>query len=73
MPFLAIVARNICNYTESVAALVSWWSLSDPALSEIRESEYPGGLSHGCELETSVILHFRPDLVHMDKAERDMN
>ena len=25
------------------------------------------------ELETSVILHFRPDLVQMDKAEKDMD
>jgi creatinine amidohydrolase len=24
-------------------------------------------------LETSVILHFRPDLVQMEKAERDMD
>lgn len=73
VPFLDIVARNICNHTEAVAAMVSWWSLADPALSEVRESEYPGGLSHGCELETSVILHFRPDLVQMEKAERDMD
>ena len=73
VPFLDIVARNVCNHTESVAALVSWWSLAEPALTEIRESEYPGGLSHGCELETSVILHFRPDLVDMTKAEKDMN
>ena len=71
-PFLDIVARNITNHTEAIAAMVSWWSLADPALTEIRESEYPGGLSHGCELETSVILHFRPDLVQMEKAERDM-
>ena len=56
-----------------MAALVSWWALSEPALTEIRESEWPGGLSHGCELETSVILHFRPDLVHMERAERDMS
>ncbi len=53
--------------------MVSWWSLAEPALSEVRESEYPGGLSHGCELETSVILHFRPDLVYMDRAEKDIS
>ena len=73
VPFLDIVARNINNHTESVAAMVSWWSLSDPALTEVREAPYPGGLSHGCELETSVIMHFRPDLVQMEKAERDMD
>ncbi|HEU4753107.1 MAG TPA: creatininase family protein [Armatimonadota bacterium] len=73
VPFLDIAARNICNHTEAVAAMVSWWSLADPALSEVREAEHPGGLAHGCELETSVILHFRPDLVQLDKAERDIS
>jgi len=73
VPFLDIAARNISNQTDAVAALISWWSLADPALSEIRESECPGGLAHGCELETSVILHFRPDLVQMELAERDIS
>ncbi len=34
----------------------------------LRESVFPGGLGHACELETSFILHLRPDLVHMDRA-----
>jgi len=34
----------------------------------LRESVYPGGLGHACELETSFILHLRPDLVHMERA-----
>jgi creatinine amidohydrolase len=25
-------------------------------------------MGHGCELETSYLLHLRPDLVHMDRA-----
>lgn len=73
VPFLDIAARNIGNTSPAVAALVSWWSLADPALSAVRESECPGGLAHGCELETSVLLHFRPDLVHMERAERDIS
>ena len=27
-----------------------------------------GGMGHGCELETSYLLHLRPELVHMDRA-----
>jgi len=34
----------------------------------LRESVFPGGLGHACELETSFILHLRPDLVHMERA-----
>ena len=34
----------------------------------LRESVFPGGLGHACELETSFILHLRPELVHMERA-----
>jgi creatinine amidohydrolase len=74
VPFLDIAARNITNQTEAICAMVSWWSLIPKSvLSELRESEYPGGMAHGCELETSVLLYLRPDLVQFEKAERDMH
>ena len=54
--------------------MASWWSLIPrPLLAELRESERPGGMAHGCELETSVLLYLRGDLVQMDKAEKDIN
>jgi len=37
-------------------------------LQRLRESVFPGGIGHACELETSLILHLRPDLVHMERA-----
>ena len=37
-------------------------------LERLRESVFPGGIGHACELETSLILHLRPDLVHMERA-----
>ena len=74
VPFLDIAARNITNSTHSVCAMAPWWSLVPrDLLTELRESEFPGGMAHGCELETSVLLHLRPDLVQMDKAQRDIN
>ena len=49
----------------------SWLYLSGEkgiaALQSLRQSPI-GGLGHACELETSLILHLRPDLVHMDRA-----
>lgn len=36
-----------------------------------RESE-PGGMSHACELETSMYLALDPELVQMDKAVREV-
>lgn len=74
VPFLDIAARNITNETPAVSAMISWWKLiPKKLLEELRESERPGGMAHGCELETSVLLHLRPDLVQMDKAEKDIN
>jgi creatinine amidohydrolase len=73
VPFLDIAARNISNDTEAIAAMIPWWSLVPKELfRELRESEFPGGMAHGCELETSVLLHLRGDLVQMEHAERDM-
>ena len=39
----------------------------------VRESEFPGGMAHACELETSIYLVLAPELVQMDKAEKDLN
>ena len=73
VPFLDVAARNITNHTEAICAMIPWWKLVPKTLfQELRESEYPGGMAHGCELETSVLLHLRGDLVRMDKAERDL-
>jgi creatinine amidohydrolase len=74
VPFLDVAARNITNRTEAICAMASWWSLiPKELLKELRESEYPGGMAHGCELETSVLLYLRGDLVQMDKAQRDIS
>ena len=74
VPFLDVAARNITNRSAAICAMVSWWSLIPKELfRELRESEYPGGMAHGCELETSVLLYLRGDLVRMDKAQRDIN
>ena len=71
-PFLEIAAREVCNRTDAFSALVSWWSLiPGEILKRELTSEFPGGVSHACEMETSVLLYLRPDLVDMSKAVRD--
>jgi creatinine amidohydrolase len=37
------------------------------ALDRLRRSKL-GGMGHACELETSLMLHLHPDLVHMDRV-----
>ncbi|MEO7649261.1 MAG: creatininase family protein, partial [Bryobacteraceae bacterium] len=74
VPFLDVAARNITNGTDAICAMASWWSLiPKELLQELRESEFPGGMAHGCELETSVLLYLRGDLVRMEHAARDIN
>ncbi|MBI3679754.1 MAG: creatininase family protein [Acidobacteria bacterium] len=74
VPFLDVAARNITNRTDSICAMVPWWNLVPKTLlKDLRESDFPGGMAHGCELETSVLLYLRPDLVQMDKAAQDIN
>ena len=49
----------------------TWLYLNGPkgtaALEKYRESKL-GGLGHACELETSLTLHLRPELVHMERV-----
>jgi len=42
------------------------------ALEKYRESAI-GGMGHACELETSFMLHLRPDLVHMERVVDDID
>jgi len=73
VPFLDVAARNITNHSEAICAMVPWWNLvPKPLLKELRESEFPGGMAHGCEMETSVLLYLCGHLVQMDKAEKDL-
>lgn len=50
-------------------ALLSYWDLAAAYIASWRRSEV-GGINHACEMETSLMLHLRGDLVHMDRAVR---
>lgn len=62
---LDLAAREITisNDKGAVCCSTSWWNLIKEEVSTIRESEFPGGISHACELETSLVMYLRPDLV----------
>jgi creatinine amidohydrolase len=74
VPFLDIAARNITNRTEAICAMIPWWNLiPKPLFDELRESEFPGGMAHGCELETSLLLYLRGELVRFERAAKDIH
>jgi creatinine amidohydrolase len=70
MPNLDLVARRCNLETDAQCAFGAWWSLLtvDPEfLPRWRQSKFPGGCAHACELETSVYLHLCPEDVRTDK------
>jgi creatinine amidohydrolase len=62
-----LAARRIVNTTRALAAAVPHWALAREAVDQLRESEYPGGMAHACEFETSMYMYLKPELVEKDK------
>lgn len=63
-----LVSKNMPSDTKII--MMSWWDLiTQNTIDKIfDEVEFPGwALEHAAITETSLILKFRPDLVHMDR------
>ena len=76
MPLVDMAARlTIVDHPETLCC--NYFYLYTPkgqeAVRSVRESAFPGGMSHACELETSIYLAIAPELVQMEKAEADFN
>lgn len=72
MPNLDLVARRTNLETDAECILGAWWNLLtvDKAfLPRWRESKFPGGCAHACELETSLYLYLDEDGVRKDKVK----
>lgn len=69
--FLVNVVKFAGEKHRRIFCATAWLYLSGPegiaALEQHRRSNI-GGMGHACELETSLMLHLNPDLVHMDKV-----
>lgn len=65
---ISIAAREIRTELGVPTLVVSWDDLEPPEVEALAEQEAGG---HGGEVETSVVLFLRPDLVHMDRAPTD--
>jgi creatinine amidohydrolase len=69
--FLVNVVKYAGERHRRIFCSTAWLYLSGPdgvaALEKFRRSAI-GGMGHACELETSLILHLRPDQVHMQRV-----
>jgi creatinine amidohydrolase len=64
-----LAARLITIRTPGMAAATSWWDLCREKRREVRESEFPGGMAHACEFETSAYMAIEPSLVRTERIE----
>lgn len=69
--FLVNVVKYAGERHRRIFCATSWLYLSGQAgiqaLNQWRESDL-GGMGHACELETSLILHLRPELARMERV-----
>jgi creatinine amidohydrolase len=75
MPNLDLVARRTNLETDAECILAAWWNLLtvDKAfLPKWRQSKFPGGCAHACELETSLYLYLDGDNVRKDLIVNDV-
>jgi creatinine amidohydrolase len=69
--FLVNVVKYAGERHRRIFCATAWLHTSGPigaaALERYRKSKI-GGMGHACELETSFMLHLRPDLCHMERV-----
>ena len=65
---LQAVVNEIGSRLQKQAVLVRYWDLVAKLMPDLRETG-PGGMGHAGELETSLMLYFRPDLVKTEKID----
>ena len=72
MPNLDLAARRTNLETDAECVVIAWWNLlavDKDFMPSWRESKFPGGCSHACELETSLYLYLAEDDVRKDKIK----
>jgi creatinine amidohydrolase len=71
-PNLDLVGRRANLETDAECVPICWWSLltvDKEFLPRWRESRFPGGCAHACELETSLYLYLDGDNVRKDQIQ----
>ena len=74
-PLVDMAARLLNLEHRGAVCMASTLYLTTPESAQLLARERnsdPGGMSHACELETSLYLALAPELVQMDKAVREI-
>jgi creatinine amidohydrolase len=74
--FLVNVVKYAGEKYPNIFCATAFLYLSGPkgvaALEAARQSPL-GGMGHACELETSIVMHLRPELIHIERAADEMD
>jgi len=65
-----LVANDFMRTHRTKILAASYWDLAAQEIRNLRKSE-PGGMGHACELETSVQLYLRRDLVDTGQVSKE--
>src|SRR5688572_26180652 len=74
MPNLDLVARRTNLETDAECIVAAWWNLltvDRDFLPRWRQSKFPGGCAHACELETALYLYLDGDNVRKDRIRSE--
>jgi creatinine amidohydrolase len=74
--FLVNVVKYAGEKYPQIFCATSFLYLSGPrgvAALEARRQSPLGGMGHACELETSLMLHLRPELIHLERAVDELD
>jgi creatinine amidohydrolase len=74
--FLVNVVKYAGEKYPHIFCATAFLYLSGPkgvAALEAKRQSPLGGMGHACELETSLVLHLRPDLIHLERAVDEMD
>jgi creatinine amidohydrolase len=74
--FLVNVVKYAGEKYPRIFCATSFLYLSGPqgvAALEAKRQSPRGGMGHACELETSLMLHLRPELIHLERAVDELD
>jgi creatinine amidohydrolase len=69
---LGTAVQEVAEAQDAEVLGLTYFALASDVVASVRESE-TGGISHAGEMETSMMLHLRPDLVREDRIEATPN
>jgi creatinine amidohydrolase len=69
-PLRVALRRLDVEFPRAILTGAAYWDLAEPELAALCRGPRKE-MGHACEIETSMVLHLRPDLVRLDRARDD--